>query len=180
MEQALEHAKEDVINEAAAFAYLNNQLACFEMLAQKMCIDNSRRLIKLTCEYHDFAYFKILMNLPHQPKTLERMMVYATLEDFFEGFSWALETFHARIEGKSIMFEALQSGPHYVDMAYLRFAQFSEESLKRIEPFGGVSKPSQDRQMVIEASSERLKALMTHDALVNAIDTTDHQRARKI
>lgn len=177
---ALIHAQQDVVNEATSFAYLNNHFACFGMLAQKMSIENSYRLIKLTCEYHDLAYFKILMTLPQQPRTLERMICYAARENFFEGFSWGVETFHAHIESTSIMVEALQSGPQYVDAAYAHFARFSEESLKLTEPFGGGSNHLKESLAVHESSRERLKALMTHDALLNTLDATDHQRARKI
>ena len=177
---ALIHAQQDVVNEATSFAYLNNHFACFGMLAQKMSIENSYRLIKLTCEYHDLAYFKILMTLPQQPRTLERMICYAARENFFEGFSWGVETFHAHIEGTSIMVEALQSGPQYVDAAYLHFAHFSEESLKRVEPLGDKSNRSHERLAVVESSRERLKALMTHNILVNTIGMTPYQRERKI
>lgn len=178
---ALEHAQNDVINEAASFAYLNNHFACFEILAQKMCIENSYNLIKLTCEYQDLEYFKILMTLPQQPKTLERMISYAAQEDFFDGFAWGIENFNRHIDGITMMVAALQTGPHYVDAVYKYFADFSVASLNRIEQFRGkINYCSPETSSAIDASSERLRALITQDTLVNTIGATDRQRGRKI
>lgn len=178
--QALEHAKQDVINEATMFAYLNDHFTCFEVLAPRLSIENSYNLIRLTCEYKDLEYFKILMQLPHQPKTLDRMIAYGAREDFFEGFLWGVESFSGRIDGMGIMVEALQSGPQYIDIAYRYFPHFSTDSLKRIEHVRNSRNCSPETLSVIDASCERLKALVTQDVLVNTIGTTNRQRERKL
>lgn len=178
--QALEHAQQDVVNDATHFAYLNDHFACFEILAPKMSIENSYNIIKLSCEYQDLDYFKVLMNLPQQPKTLERMICYAAREDFFEGFSWGVETFHAATDGSKIMLEALQNGPHYIDVAYRYFPQSSDYGLENINGFRNRMNSSPENLSVIDSSVERLKALATKKALVDTIDTTERQRGRKI
>lgn len=177
---ALLHAQKDVINEATSFAYLNNHFACFEMLAQKMSIENSYNLIKLTCEYQDVEYFKILMRLPQQPRTLERMICYAAREDFFEGFAWGIETFHERIDGATIMLEALQNGPHYVDVSHQHFPHASTYGLEHIPVFRNKMSGSPENLSVIDSSVERLKALITQETLINTIGETNRQRGRKI
>lgn len=177
---ALIHAQQEVINEATSFAYLNNHFACFEMLAQKISIENSYNLIKLTCEYQDLEYFKILMNLPQQPRTWERMICYAAREDFFDGFAWGCETFHEKMNGTSIMLEALQNGPHYVDIAYLHFPQSSQYGLDNINGFRNKMSSSPENLSLIDSSVERLKALITQTVLVSTLDITEHQRGRKI
>lgn len=177
---ALIHAQKDVVNEATSFAYLNNHFACFEILAQKMCIENSYNLIKLTCEYQDLAYFKILMKLPQQPKTLERMICYAAREGFFDGFSWGIENFNAQIDGSKIMLEALQSGTDYVDVAYQHFPQSSHYGLEHINGFRNRMNSSPENILLIDSSIERLKALTTQTALVTTIDISERQRGRKI
>jgi len=178
--KALEHAQQDVVNDATYFAYLNERFACFEILAPKMSIENSYNIIKLSCEYLDLEYFKVLMSLPQQPRTLERMICYAAREDFFEGFSWAVETFHKEMNGDAIMLESLQNGPHYVDVAYQHFPNSSDYGLKNIQGFRNRMNSSPENLSIIDSSVERLNALITHNALLNTIDATDRKRERKI
>lgn len=177
---ALMHAEQDVVNDATYFAYLNEHFACFEILAPKMSIENSYNIIKLSCEYLDLEYFKVLMSLPQQPKTLERMICYAAREDFFEGFSWSVEAFHSAIDGSKIMLEALQNGPHYVDIAYQYFPQSSDYGLNNINGFRNRMNSSPENLSVIDSSIERLKALITQTTLVNTIDLSERHRGRKI
>ena len=177
---ALMHAEQDVVNDATYFAYLNDHFACFEILAPKMSIENSYNIIKLSCEYLDLDYFKVLMSLPQQPRTLERMICYAAREDFFEAFSWGIQTFHQEINGNTIMLEALQNGPHYVDVAYQHFPQSSNYGLKNINGFRNRMNSSPENLSIIDSSVERLNALITLNALLNTIDATDRKRERKI
>ena len=178
--KALEHAQQDVVNDATYFAYLNERFACFEILAQKMSIENSYNIIKLSCEYLDLDYFKVLMSLPQQPRTLERMICYAAREDFFEGFEWGVQTFHQEINGDAIMLEALQNGPHYVDVAYQHFPQSAGHGLKNIHGFRKRMNSSPENLSIIDSSIERLNALITLNALIDTIDATDRKRERKI
>lgn len=178
--KALEHAQQDVVNDATYFAYLNERFACFEILAPKMSIENSYNIIKLSCEYQDLRYFQVLMRLPQQPRTLERMMCYAAREDFFEGFEWGVQMFHKKMNGDAIMLEALQNGPHYVDVAYQHFPQSSDHGLKNIHGFRNRMNSSPENLSIIDSSVERLNALITQETLFNTIHTTDCQRSRKI
>lgn len=178
--KAVAHARQDVRDEAATFAYLNEKFECFELLAPHLSPEHLSHLQHLTGEYHDLEYFKVLMNLPLQPAPRQKMVVYAAREGFFEGFCWSMAAFKNEVNGNVVLLQALKSGDEYVNAAYKIFPQCAETALRKMSDGEDMQWFSTELLTRVRSGMERLQALLTNDRLQNIIDTTTHSRGRKL